>query len=87
MFGCGCNIVPNQIFQQEVFDMPTFGIQYTIEGSYNDAVYELETVEEALAEWALMYPDEELGGGGDDTIIIDEVHVDDSYTTLIHEGE
>ena len=32
--------------------MPTFGIQYTIEGSYNDTVYELETVEEALAEWA-----------------------------------
>ena len=67
--------------------MPTFGIQYTIEGSYNDAVYELETVEEALAEWALMYPDEALGGGGDDTIIIEEVHVDDSYHHINQVGE
>lgn len=67
--------------------MPTFGIQYTIEGSYNDSVYELETVEEALAEWALMYPEEELGGGGDDTIIIEEVHVDNSYHHINQVGE
>jgi len=68
--------------------MSTFGIQYTIKGSYNDAIYELETVEEALAEWAAMYPDEELGGlGQEDTIIIEEVRVDDSYHYINQVGE
>ena len=68
--------------------MPDFGVRLTIEGTYNEAIYELETVEEALAEWSLMYPDEELGGGGADSLTIEEVHVDDSYEGLhTYEGE
>ena len=35
-----------------------FIIDMQVSGKYDDALYELETVEEALAEWSLMYPDE-----------------------------
>ena len=35
-----------------------FIIDMQVSGKYDDATYELETVEEALAEWSLMYPDE-----------------------------
>ena len=42
-----------------------------VSGSYDSALYELEAVEEALAEWNLMYPDEY-----DDWLEVEEVHID-----------
>ena len=35
-----------------------FIIDMQVSGKYDEALYELETVEEALAEWSLMFPDE-----------------------------
>ena len=49
-----------------------FTLDMQVSGSYNSALYELEAVEEALAEWNLMFPDEY----GDDIIQVEEVHVD-----------
>ncbi len=48
-----------------------FTIDMQVSGSYDSALYELEAVEEALAEWNLMYPDEY-----DDWLEVEEVHID-----------
>ena len=49
-----------------------FTLDMQVSGTYNSALYELEAVEEALAEWNLMYPDEYA----DDIIQVEEVHID-----------
>ena len=49
-----------------------FTLDMQVSGSYNSALYELEAVEEALAEWNLMYPDEY----DEDIIQVEEVHID-----------
>ena len=48
-----------------------FTIDMQVSGSYDSALYELAAVEEALAEWNLMYPDEY-----DDWVEVEEVHID-----------
>jgi len=49
-----------------------FTLDMQVSGTYNSALYELEAVEEALAEWNLMYPDEY----NEDIIQVEEVHID-----------
>ena len=49
-----------------------FTLDMQVSGTYNSALYELEAVEEALAEWNLMYPDEY----SEDIIQVEEVHID-----------
>ena len=49
-----------------------FTLDMQVSGSYNSALYELEAVEEALAEWNLMYPDEY----DEDIMQVEEVHID-----------
>ena len=49
-----------------------FTLDMQVSGSYNSALYELEAVEEALAEWNLMYPDEY----DEDIMQVQEVHID-----------
>ena len=49
-----------------------FTLDMQVSGSYNSALYELEAVEEALAEWNLMYPDEY----DENTMQVQEVHID-----------
>ena len=55
-----------------------FIIDMQVSGKYDEAAYELETVEEVLAEWSLMYPDEyvEEYPSNDEPILVEEVHVD-----------
>ena len=63
-----------------------FIIDMQVSGQYDDALYELETVEEALAEWSLMYPDEYTE---DEPILVEEVHVDaiNSFVIYKKQGE
>ena len=49
-----------------------FTLDMQVSGSYDSALYELAAVEEALAEWNLMYPDEY----DEDIIQVEEVHID-----------
>tara|TARA_R110002020_G_scaffold169359_1_gene358504 strand:+ start:148 stop:342 length:195 start_codon:yes stop_codon:yes gene_type:complete len=53
-----------------------FTLDMQVSGSYDSARYELEAVEEAIAQWNLMYPDEYDIITGDDPIQVEEVHVD-----------
>ena len=57
-----------------------FAIDLSIRGTYDNDTYELGAVEEALAEWNLMYPDE-YGNlemvTEEEPILGEEVHVDD----------
>ena len=59
-----------------------FIIDMQVSGKYDEAMYELETVEEALAEWSLMYPDEytdtnaEFKEDYEEPIVVEEVHID-----------
>ena len=48
-----------------------FTLDMQVSGSYDSALYESAAVEEALAEWNLMYPDEY-----DDWLEVEEVHID-----------
>jgi len=63
-----------------------FEIDLSIRGIYDDTTYELEAVEEALAEWNLTYPDEygELEMvTEEEPILVEEVHVDSVNSFLI----
>ena len=63
-----------------------FAIDLSIRGIYDDTAYELEAVEEALAEWNLTYPDEygELEMvTEEEPILVEEVHVDSANSFLI----
>ena len=69
-----------------------FEIDLAISGTYNEAVYELEAVEEALAEWNLQFPDEyaQMNEGVHldeepvaEDILVEEVHVDSANSFLI----
>ena len=63
-----------------------FEIDLSIRGEYDDTTYEIEAVEEALAEWNLIYPDEygELEMvTKDEPILVQEVHVDSVNSWLI----
>ena len=69
-----------------------FIIDMQVSGQYDDAIYELETVEEALAEWSLMYPDEYgelVMVTEDEPILVEEVHVDaiNSFVIYKKQGE
>ena len=64
-----------------------FIIDMQVSGKYDDALYELEAVEEALAEWSLMYPDEHLNEDNDETILVEEVHVDAINSFAIYNKE
>ena len=70
-----------------------FIIDMQVSGLYDDALYELETVEEALAEWSLMYPDEYADSREepeeDEPILVEEVHVDaiNSFAIYKKQGE
>ena len=71
-----------------------FIIDMQVSGKYDEALYELETVEEALAEWSLMYPDEYTDAkdmvveGFDDTpILVEEVHIDAINSFAIYNKE
>ena len=70
-----------------------FIIDMQVSGKYDEALYELETVEEALAEWSLMYPDEyadtkdTLGEGFDEPILVEEVHIDAINSFAIYNKE
>ena len=67
-----------------------FIIDMQVSGKYDDATYELETVEEALAEWSLMYPDEygELEMVTEnEPILVEEVHVDAITSFKIYNKE
>ena len=70
-----------------------FIIDMQVSGKYDNALYELETVEEALAEWSLMYPDEYtdskdiLVEGWVDPIVVEEVHVDAINSFAIYNKE
>jgi len=59
-----------------------FIIDMQVSGKYDEALYELDTVEEALAEWSLMYPDEYADD--DDPIVVEEVHVDEINSFAIY---
>ena len=70
-----------------------FIIDMQVSGKYDEALYELETVEEALAEWSLMYPDE-YGFAGEvidkgEPILVEEVHIDaiNSFAIYNKQGE
>lgn len=56
--------------------MREFAVDISIGGIYDESLYELDTVEEALAEWALLYPDE-YKEEFPQTIEVESVHVDD----------
>lgn len=70
-----------------------FEVDLSIRGEYDDSKYEIEAVEEALAEWNLMFPDEyahldearidDAIYNGPDSIIVEEVHVDSVNSWLI----
>jgi hypothetical protein len=61
----------------EVAKMREFSIDMQVSGTYNESLYELETVEEALAEWNLMYPDEYKDTKYvEEPILIESVHID-----------
>ena len=63
-----------------------FEIDLAISGTYNESLYELEAVEEALAEWALTYPETMEWEEGDevyDCIDVQSVHVDSANSFLI----
>ena len=62
-----------------------FIIDMQVSGKYDDATYELETVEEALAEWSLMYPDEYTEDN--EPILVEEVHVDAINSFAIYNKE
>ena len=62
-----------------------FIIDMQVSGKYDDATYELETVEEALAEWSLMYPDEYTEDN--EPILVEEVHVDAINSFKIYNKE
>jgi hypothetical protein len=57
-----------------------FAVDLSIRGTYDNDTYELGAVEEALAQWSLMYPNEYdnlVMVTEDDPILVEEVHVDD----------
>jgi hypothetical protein len=69
-----------------------FEIDLSIRGIYDDTAYELEAVEEALAEWNLQFPDEyaQMSEGVHldeepvaEDILVEEVHVDSANSFLI----
>ena len=62
-----------------------FIIDMQVSGRYDDALYELESVEEALAEWSLMYPDEYTEDN--EPILVEEVHVDAINSFKIYNKE
>ena len=62
-----------------------FIIDMQVSGKYDDAVYELESVEDALAEWSLMYPDEYTEDN--EPILVEEVHVDAINSFKIYNKE
>ena len=62
-----------------------FIIDMQVSGKYDDALYELESVEEALAEWSLMYPDEYTEEN--EPILVEEVHVDAINSFKIYNKE
>ncbi len=62
-----------------------FIIDMQVSGKYDDVLYELETVEEALAEWSLMYPDEYTEDN--EPILVEEVHVDAINSFKIYNKE
>ena len=62
-----------------------FIIDMQVSGKYDDALYELESVEEALAEWSLMYPDEYTEDN--EPILVEEVHVDAINSFKIYNKE
>ena len=64
-----------------------FIIDMQVSGKYDDALHELETVEEALAEWSLMYPDEHLIEVDDESILVEEVHIDAINSFAIYNKE
>ena len=62
-----------------------FIIDMQVSGKYDDALYELESVEEALAEWSLMFPDEYTEDN--EPILVEEVHVDAINSFKIYNKE
>ena len=63
-----------------------FEIDLSIRGQYDDTLYEVEAVEEALAEWSLMFPDEyayDFEPPEEEHILVEEVHVDSVNSWLI----
>ena len=70
-----------------------FIIDMQVSGKYDDALYELESVEEALAEWSVMYPEEfdatnaEFKEDYDEPIVVEEVHVDAINSFKIYNKE
>ena len=70
-----------------------FFIDMQVSGKYDEAMYELETVEEALAEWSLMYPDEytdtnaEFKEDYEEPLVVEEVHIDAINSFAIYNKE
>ena len=62
-----------------------FIIDMQVSGKYDYVLYELETVEEALAEGSLMYPDEYTDDN--EPILVEEVHVDAINSFKIYNKE
>ena len=76
----------------EVFMTREFEIDLSIRGEYDDTTYEIEAVEEALAEWNLTFPDEygELEEVTEEeepifatSLLVEEVHVNNADSFIV----